>query len=558
MAYDLLITDAQILDGPGAPAFPGNLAVQGGKIAAIGDVSAPATRVINANGHTLAPGFIDIHTHMDAQLLWDPLATSSCWHGITTLVLGNCSFAIAPCKPDDHDYALRTLVRVEGMSLEALQAEVDWSWETYPEYLLRLDRQLGMNVIAFMGYSAVRQYVLGQEASERAATPDEISRMRDVMHEGLEAGAYGMSFNFNPSHIAADGRPVPSRLASFDEVLAMAELLQGSQAGVIQIIGNPNPGVPAPDNYDRIARTCGRPVLWLSVLQSYSQPELWRQNLRAAEAHVAAGSLARPMCTPRTIDVLFNLKNAHIFDGLPAWKGVLTKSPADVMAALRQPEVRADLQRDLDDPALRVAFSRRWDMVEVIETTQAHHRHLERRMIADIAAEQGRSGLDVFLDLCLDEQLDTEFLTILANGDEQAAGEILRHPATVVGLSDAGAHAALECGYGFTTHMLGHWVRDKRLMPLPEAVRKLTSMLADQLGLHDRGRLKAGLVADLVLFDPATIASLPATAAYDLPAGAKRFIQKATGISHTIVNGEVLMEHGEHVGTYPGRVLRRS
>jgi N-acyl-D-aspartate/D-glutamate deacylase len=557
MAYDLLITDAQILDGTGAPAFSGNVAVQDGHIVAVGEVSGLATRTIRADGLALAPGFIDIHTHMDAQLLWDPLATSSCWHGITTLVLGNCSFAIAPCKPHDHDYALRTLVRVEGMSLEALQAGVDWSWETYPEYLDRLDRQLGMNVIAFMGYSAVRQYVLGPEAPERAATPAEIAYMRHLISAGLAAGAYGFSFNFNPAHIAADGRPVPSRLASFDEVLAMAELLQGNQAGAIQIIGNPNPPTPATDNYDTIARASGRPVLWLGVIQSYSQPDLWRKNLRAAEAHVAAGSLARPMCTPRTIDVLFNLKNAHIFDGLPAWKGVLTKSPQDVMAALRQPAVRAAMQRDLEAPELRIGFSRRWDMVEVIETAQPHNRHLERRMIADIAAEQGRSGLDVFLDLCLDEQLDTEFLTVLANGDEDAAGEILKHPATVVGLSDAGAHAALECGYGFTTHMLGHWVRDKQLMSLPEAVRKLTSMLADQLGLLDRGRIKAGLVADLVLFDPDTVASLPATVAYDLPASAKRFIQKATGIHYTIVNGQVLMEQGEHAGSYPGRVLRR-
>lgn len=557
MAYDLLIQDAQILDGTGAPAFAGDVAVQDGRIVAVGKVSGAARRTMKAQGLALAPGFIDIHTHMDAQLLWDPLATSSCWHGITTMVLGNCSFAIAPCRPTDHEYALRTLVRVEGMSYEALNAGVDWAWETYPQYLDRLDRQLGMNVVAFMGYSAVRQYVLGGEAAERAATADEIAAMRQVIRDGLHAGAYGMSFNFNPNHIAADGRPVPSRLASFEEVLAMAALLKGSRSGAVQIIGNPNPPISATENYAHIAEVSGRPVLWLGVLQSYGQPELWRRNLRAAEQHVASGSLARPMCTPRTIDVLFTLKNAHIFDGLPAWKGVLTKSPEDVMMALRRPEVREAMQRDLDDPALRVTFSRRWDMVEVITTAHERNRQFERRMIAEIAAECDAEPLDVFLDLCLEENLDTEFLTVLANGDEAAAGEILRHPATIIGLSDAGAHAALECGYGFTTHMLGHWVRDRQLMPLPEAVRKLTSMLADQLGLEDRGRIKEGLVADLVLFDPATIGSLPATVAYDLPAGAKRFIQKSTGIQATIVQGTVLMEQGNHVGTYPGRVLRR-
>ncbi len=558
MAYDLLIKDAQILDGTGAPACNGNVAVQGGKIVAVGEVAGTAKRAINADGLTLAPGFIDIHTHMDAQLLWDPLATSSCWHGITTLVLGNCSFAIAPCKPQDHDHILKTLVRVEGMSLDALQAGVDWAWETYPEYMDRLDRQLGMNVATFMGYSAIRLYAMGSDASERAATADEIQTMRAIIREGLDAGAYGFSFNFNPAHIAADGRQVPSGLASFDEVLAMAEVLKGSQSGLIQIIGNPNPPTPAPDNYDIIARTCERPVLWLGVLHSYSQPDLWRRNLSAAEAHVAAGSLARPLCTPRTIDVLFNLKNVHIFDGFPAWKDVLIKPPEDVIAALRSPSRRDDFRRDLQDPELRSPFSRRWDLMEVIETVHEHNRHLERRMISDIAAEQSRDPLDVFLDLCIDEQLDTEFLTVLANGDEDAAGEILKHPDTVVGLSDAGAHAALECGYGFSTHLLGYWVREKQLMSLPEAVRKLTSMLADQLGMHDRGRIQEGLVADLVLFDPDTINSLPPTVEHDLPAGAKRFIQKGTGISHTIVNGEILMENGEHVGSYPGRVLRRA
>lgn len=556
MAYDLLIKNAHILDGTGAPGFAGSLAVQDGKIAAIGDVSGAASRVIDAHGLTLAPGFIDIHTHMDAQLLWDPMATSTCWHGVTTLVLGNCSFAIAPCRPDDHEYALKTLVRVEGMSLEALEAGVDWAWETYPQYLDRLDRQLGMNVVALMGYSAVRQYVMGAAASERDATPDEIAAMQAVVREGLEAGAYGVSFNHNPAHIAADGRPIPCRLANFDEMLAIVSVLNGSQAGTVQMSGNPNPAAPIAENADTVARACGRPVIWSSISQMYSQPELWKERLQAAEAQVAAGSMARPLCTPRTIDVLFNLKNAHIFDGMPAWKGVLTKSPEDVMAALRQPATRAALRHDLEDSNLRMAFSRRWDMVEVIETKQERHKHMERRMIADIAAEQGRDALDVFLDLCLDDDLDTEFLTVLANGDEEAAGTILKQSYTAVGLSDAGAHAALECGYGFSTHFLGHWVRDKQLVSLPEAVRKLTSMLADILGLADRGRLQQGLMADLVIFDPDTINSLPATVAHDLPAGAKRFVQKATGINYTIVNGQVLMEDGEHVGTYPGHVLR--
>ncbi|WP_179137617.1 N-acyl-D-amino-acid deacylase family protein [Candidatus Entotheonella palauensis] len=556
MTYDLLIQNAQILDGTGAPAVAGSVAVQDGNIAAVGNVSGTAHRVIDAKGQTLSPGFIDIHTHMDAQLLWDPLATSTCWHGVTTLILGNCSFAIAPCRPEDHELALKTLVRVEGMSLEALEAGVDWAWETYPQYLDRLDRQLGLNVVAFMGYSSIRQYVMGADAVEREATPDEIEKLQAVVREGLDAGAYGISFNHNPGHVDAFGRPIPCRLANFDELKAMVSMLNGRSAGTIQMSGNPNPAASIPENADVLAQVSGRPVLWSSIIQLFSQPEVWKERLQAAEAQMAAGSLSRGLCTPRTIDVLFTLKNAHIFDGLPAWKAVLTKTPEDVMAALRQPETREALRHDLADTGLRIAFSRRWDMVELVEAKQAKNKPLERRMISDIAAEQGRDPLDVFLDLCLDDKLDTEFLTVLANADEEAAATILKQPYTAIGLSDAGAHAALECGYGFSTHLLGYWVREKQIMPLPEAVRKLTSMLTDLLGLKDRGRIQEGQVADLVLFDPETINCLPGEITYDLPAGARRFIQKSTGISYTIVNGQVLMENNEHAGCYPGQVLR--
>ncbi len=341
-----------------------------------------------------------------------------------------------------------------------------------------------------------------------------------------------------------------------DELKAVVSTLQGRSAGAIQMSGNANPEASLAETADELSEMSGRPVLWSSILQLNSQPEVWKERLQAAETQMAAGSMSRALCTPRTIDVLFTLKNAHIFDGLPAWKAVLTKTPEDVMTALRQPKTREDFRRDLADTSLRIAFSRRWDMVEVVETKKAHNKPLERQMISDIAAEQGRDPLDVFLDLCLDEELDTEFLTVLANADEEATATILKQPYTAIGLSDAGAHAALECGYGFSTHLLGYWVREKQIMSLPEAVRKLTSMLTDLLGLHDRGRIQVGQVADLVLFDPETISCLPGEVTHDLPAGARRFVQKSTGISYTIVNGQVLMENNEHVGSYPGQVLR--
>ncbi|MBM3345465.1 MAG: amidohydrolase family protein [Betaproteobacteria bacterium] len=556
MAYDLLIKNAQIIDGTGAPAFSGDVAVKDGVIADVGKVTAAATRVIDAQNQVLSPGFVDAHTHMDAQLLWDPLATSSCWHGVTSLMIGNCSFSVAPCRPEDRGTLLHILERVEGMSLKALNAGVDWSWESFPEYMKRIDRKLGLNVATLMGYSAVRQYAMGGAASDRAATPEEIASMQKIVRDGLAAGAYGVSFNFNKGHSGGDGRPVPSRLAPLDEVLAIADALRGSQTAVIQVNDNPCPDREPLDVCEDISMRSGRPVWWIPLLQFFGQPGVWKKRLDHSARQVASGSKVRAMSTSRTIDVVFNMRNAHIFDTMNAWRNMLVKKPEEVIRDMRDPAVRAALQKDIDDPSLKLAFSRRWDMVEVVEVSNPKFKVLEHRKIADLAKEQGRRPIDVFLDLCVDDTMDTLFLTILANGDEAAAAEILTAPHTLIGLSDAGAHAALECGYGFTTYLLGHWVRDKKIMPIEEAVRKLSSMHTDQMGLTDRGRIRPGQKADINVFDPATIEMLHPVPVNDFPAGARRYIQKARGISYTLVNGQVLMENGEHTGAYPGHLLR--
>src|SRR5215813_3327816 len=558
MAYDLLIKDGRIIDGSGGPSFSGDVAIKDGKIVDMGKLSGTATQTVHADGQAVAPGFIDIHTHMDAQLTWDPLATSSCWHGITTVVTGNCSFAIAPCKPEDREHVLRTLVRVEGMSLNALQAGIVWNWVTIPEYLAALDRRLGLNVAVFMGHSAIRQFVMGPQASERAAQPEEIERMRVLVQEGMAAGAFGITFNHNPSHVGADGRPVPSRLSTEEEMLSLVKVLAGYDRGAVQIIGYPSQGIvnSAQEGYLGMAQAAGRPIMWLGILHQWQRPQAWRAALAKAEKIREDGLPVYPMCTPRTIDVLFTLTNAHIFDGFPAWKDVLTKSPAEVTAALQRSEVRAALRQNLQDAKLPGTFSRRWDLVHVESTKRAENKRWEGQTVEAMARAQGKDPLDAFCDLALHEDLATEFTTVLANGDEGAVGEILQSPATVIWLSDAGAHAALECGYGFTTYLLGYCVREKKVLPLEEAVRKLTSMPAAVLGLKDRGYVRPGLAADLVVFDPDTVAALPPVVTYDLPAGEKRLVQKAAGIACTVVNGQMLTEQGEHTGGYPGRVLR--
>jgi N-acyl-D-aspartate/D-glutamate deacylase len=439
-----------------------------------------------------------------------------------------------------------------------LQAGIVWDWETIPEYLTALDRRLGLNVAVFMGHSAIRQFVMGPEASERAARREEVERMRGLVQEGMAAGAFGITFNHNPSHVGADGRPVPSRLSSEEEMLTLVQVLADYDRGAVQIIGYPSQGIVsgAQEGYMGMARAAGRPILWLGILHQWQRPQAWRPALAKAEKIRESGLPVYPMCTPRTIDVLFTLTNAHIFDGFPAWKDVLTKSPAEVTAALRRPEVREALRQNLQDPKLPGTFSRRWDLVHVESAKKAENKGWEGRTVAAMAQAQGKDALDAFCDLALAEDLATEFTTVLANGEEGAVGEILQSPATVIGLSDAGAHAALECGYGFTTYLLGYWVREKKILSLEEAVRKLTSMPATILGLKDRGYIRPGLVADLVVFDANTVAALPPVVTHDLPAGEKRLVQKATGVTCTVVNGQMLTTNGEHTGSYPGRVLR--
>ncbi|MBI3796483.1 MAG: hypothetical protein HY268_05865, partial [Deltaproteobacteria bacterium] len=332
------------------------------------------------------------------------------------MVTGNCSFAIAPCKREDREHVLRTLVRVEGMSLNALQAGIVWDWETIPEYLTALDRRLGLNVAVFMGHSAIRQFVMGPEASERAARPEEIEQMRGMVQEGMAAGAFGITFNHNPSHVGADGRPVPSRLSSEEEMLSLVKVLAGYDRGAVQIIGYPSQGIVsgAQEGYMGMARAAGRPILWLGILHQWQRPQAWRAALAKAEKIRASGLSVYPMCTPRTIDVLFTLTNAHIFDGFPAWKDVLTKSPAEVTAALHRPEVRDALRQNLQDAKLPGTFSRRWDLVQVESVKKAEHKPWEGQTVAAMAQAQGKDALDAFCDLALSEDLATEFTTVLA------------------------------------------------------------------------------------------------------------------------------------------------
>jgi N-acyl-D-amino-acid deacylase len=557
MAYDLLIQNATIVDGTGRPAYSGDVAIQDGRLAAVGAVDGTARRVIDADGLVAAPGFIDHHTHMDAQIWWDPLATSCPLHGVTSTIHGNCGLTLHPCRPRDRHALASTLSRVEAISLAVLESAVPWGWETTAEYLGALGaRPLGVNVGSLVGHCAVRYYVMGEEAVERAATPDELATMQDVMRASLAAGALGFSTNQNPRHVRTDGAPVPSRLATEEEIYALAGVVGEFPGGVIQTIKT-----AATPEYIRwagdLAQHVGRPVLWQIFVHLWAYPTLWREQLTAVEAEFARGARAYGLANAVPLMRRYTLQNAQQFDEFPTWRAVMFLPLAARKQALADPATRRKLRWEaVDDPAPAVAFHKRWDLVWVQEVAREEHRAYQGKSVAVVAAMQGKDVIDALLDLALAEDLETRFCHSSSNGDDAATAAILNSPYALVGESDAGAHVQFDAGFGYCTTLLGEWVRDKHAMSLETAVHKLTGQVAAIYGLGDRGTLAAGKAADVVLFDPARVRALEPERTNDFPGGEPRMIQRAEGVHYTIVNGEPIVEDGALTDARPGTVLR--
>jgi N-acyl-D-aspartate/D-glutamate deacylase len=558
--YDLAVKNGWIVDGIGMPRVFGDVAVQGGRIAEIGRVREPARRTIDADGRVVSPGFIDMHTHYDAQVTWDPLLTSSCWHGVTSVVFGNCGFAVAPCKPEDREYIMQMLTRVEGMDLGVLRAGIDWRWQTYPEFLAALEGRLGLNAGALIGHSAVRYYVMGPDSYERAATADEVAQMQAIVREGLLAGGLGFSTSRQPFQVAMNGRPVPSLLAGDAELLALVGVLGELNVGSVEIVPDVRGGMPEEQRrlIVRMAKESGRPLNWNTVMEMSMNPGAWRGLLdftRAAVEEERAPVWALNTCARRDHRFRLGTRGDRPFRSFAVWQAALEGEPEERIPRLRDPETRERLRADMADH-LPDAYAR-YDRITVDDPVRPENRALIGKSVAQLGAERGRDPLDVFLDLALTEDLETGFKVIgVNNGDDEAVREIVTHPYAIAGLSDAGAHMDLLCGYGVPGEVLGKWVRDKGALTLEEGVRRLTSMPAAIAGIPNRGILREGYAADLTIFDPATIRPREPETARDLPGGAARLIQRADGIAYTIVNGEVFMEDGRHSGALPGQVLR--
>lgn len=557
MHYDLKIVGGTVIDGTGAPRRRANVGIVDGRIVAIGDAPGTAEQEIDASGKVVCPGFVDIHTHYDAQILWDKMLSISPWHGVTTVVLGNCGFGLAPARPEHRDLLVRTLEKVEGMSVAALEAGLgpDWGFETFPQYLDRIEAGgSAINVAALIGHSPLRLYVMGPEATERAARPDEVEKMRELALEALEAGALGIATSKLSTHVGYDGRPVPSRLADFEEIKAIAGAIPAAGHGVIQT--TLGPGLLF-DQLEQLARESGAPICWAALLAGFAFGKASHQELLEKNAALMAkGISVVPQVSPRPLNFEFQFQEPFILEGMSIFKPVAAASF----------EKKKEMY---GDPAFRASFRERWDgawdtlkrAFRLLVVTQFEpDPSLEERLVVDIAEERGVHPVDLILDMALQTNLQARFRMPFANYDEDVVAELLADPRTVLGLSDAGAHASQLCDACQATDLLGRWVREKGVLTLENAVRMLTSRPADVFGIRGRGRLAPGLAADVVVFDPDSVGAGPLRRVNDLPSGADRLVSDAIGIETVIVNGTVIRQHGVdqlHDGRWPGRLLRK-
>jgi N-acyl-D-aspartate/D-glutamate deacylase len=555
MAYDLLVKNGRIIDGSGRPAFHGDVGVANGKIVELGRLDGAARRVIEADGRVVAPGFVDNHCHYDAQVLWDPLCTFSCHHGATTVIIGNCSLALAPVRSHERGKLAGMLSYVEAIPMDVLEAGVPWTWETYPEYMRAIGRRLGVNVGTLVGHSAVRLYAMGADASGREATEAELGVMRRVVREAMDAGALGLSITRNMNHFDIAGQRIPAACAPESELFALADVLRETGTGVIQCGGGTNPELK--DRLlSRISQACGRPVMYNTLLEQARQPGRWRAHLAHVEEVVREGIRAIPLCNPGSIVNRFTMKNCQVFRSMPTWLPILQGPDEQKLIAYRDSATRAKLRTEVDAPLTPDStFSKRWDLMIVEETKLAKNHGLRGKHLAEIGQAQGKHPMDVLLDLALEEELDTVFSLGEINMDTEAVAQILGSPYAVVGLSDGGAHVQFHSNVSNPTRLLGYWVREKKIMSLELAVRRLTFDSASAFGIYDRGLVQPGMAADLVVFDPDTVRPVPEDVVHDFPSDGWRMRELAEGIHYTVVNGEVLLEKGTHTGNLPGRVL---
>ena len=562
MGYDLLVKNGTVIDGSGSPGYCADVGVVDGKIAAIGRINESAKQTIDADGHIVSPGFVDGHTHMDAQIFWDPIGSCSCYHGVTSVVMGNCGFTLAPCKQEDADMVFRNLERAEDLSRDAMLEGIDWRWETFPEFLDVIDElPKGINYAGYIGHSALRTYVMGERAFSDAASEDDVRNMQGLVKQAVQAGAIGFSTSRTFNHLTADDRPVASRIAEWDEVRAIVNAVGETGKGLFEIAGE----APGRDP-ERIAEYHGRlrdlavesgvPQTW-GMFSVRAAPDLWRPYFDLLDETAAAGGRMFAQVHSRALSSLLSFESNTPFDNWEFWSEFRQLPLAEQAAKMRNPEIKAKLieiaSREYTGPRIVGAEARppEWDYIYPMDDMV-----YDKPSMAEIARGKGIHPVELMIDMALERDLKMFFRQPIANEDQAQVLDMMKHPRSVITFSDSGAHVSQIMDSSLQTHLLSYWVREKQAMTLEDAIKQITYNTATMWGLHDRGLLREGMAADLVVFDADTIGAKMPEVVHDLPAGAKRLKQTADGILNTVVNGEILLTNNDHSGAVPGRLLR--
>ncbi len=560
-SHDLVIRNGTVVDGTGMPARPADVALSNGRIVAIGRVDGRGAREIDAHGHIVTPGFIDGHTHLDAQMFWDPLGTSSCWHGVTTVVTGNCGFTLAPSRSGQRELVIDNLEKAEDIPAEALAAGVRFGWETFREYLDVVERlPKGINVAANIGHSALRTYAMGLRAFEELATPDDLVAMERELRDGLAAGAVGFTTSRSEHHTTPAGRPVASRVAAWDEIEHLVSTMGAAGGGLFELANESvMASTDAPARAESMSRlralavSTGVPTTF--GISTFGDPQRWQELLRLLDDAALDGGQLWGQTSCQASGALFNFATWLPFDQIPAWTEV-RGLPLTVQAqALRDPDVRARLVAAVGQGDFRlgkeVATKPIFERIVVLRAQR------DAPTLARVAADRGVHPVEAMIDLGLESGFATFFLQVTSNDNLNDVQQILEHPRTVMTFSDAGAHVSQIMNASLATHLLSSWVRERQVFTIEQAVRMLTLVPSTLWGFSDRGLVREGFVADLNVIDPVAVGARLPEVAHDFPAGATRLTQRASGMLATIVGGQVVLDNGEHTGALPGALIRR-
>ena len=567
MTFDLLIRNGTLVDGSGMPRYRADVGISQGRISEIGRITSPAEETIDAEGMIVAPGFIDGHTHMDAQVAWDPAGTCSCWHGVTSVVMGNCGFALAPCKPEAREWFAECLEAVEDIPKDAMVSGIDWRWETFPEYLAAIESfPKAINYATYIGHSALRMYAMGDRALDEEASEDDLKRMANLVQEALRAGAMGLSSSRSTTHIRPDGGPVASRIGNWAEIAHLVHAMAELNAGIFQVGPDVSGGAAQRaclDELAKIAISSGR-LLMLGVLATRQgdQPNPLEFQFEWMDRVAAEGGRVLGQATTKSINAVFSLKSYLPFDALPVWSDIRGLSVEEQQARFRDPDTRAGLvateagmqprSTEFQGGGAATTNPYKPDYANLFPMFDVNW---DDPSIEELAQSSGRHPVEVMLDLMVENE-DLVFVQPLVNETPDEVHRMLKSPHSLATFSDSGAHVCQEMGSSLQTHLLSYWVRTKQAFTLEEAVRMLTFDNASAWGMHDRGLLRPGFMADIVVFDETTVRPRLPTVQHDLPGGARRLVQKADGIAATVVNGAITLRNGESAGAHPGQLIR--